>query len=69
LHACPKLVPGFPTKYGIFVFSELRWDMSIRFVDINGIVDHHSLNYSCVAKTTIKQCTTDVNSTEANNLT
>jgi hypothetical protein len=24
LHACPKLVPGFPTKYGIFVFSELR---------------------------------------------
>jgi hypothetical protein len=24
LYACPKIVPGFPTKYGIFVFSELR---------------------------------------------
>jgi hypothetical protein len=23
LYACPKIVPGFPTKYGIFVFSEL----------------------------------------------
>ena len=48
LYACPKIVPGFPTKYGIFVLSELRWDMSIRFVDINGIVDHHSLNYSFI---------------------
>jgi len=45
LYACPKIVPGFPTKYGIFVFSELRWDMTVRFVDIDGIVDHHSLNY------------------------
>jgi hypothetical protein len=24
LYACPKIVPGFPPKYGIFVFSELR---------------------------------------------
>jgi hypothetical protein len=24
LYACPKRVPGFPTKYGICVFSELR---------------------------------------------
>ena len=24
VYACPKIVPGFPTKYGIFVFSELR---------------------------------------------
>jgi hypothetical protein len=39
LYACPKIVPGFPTKYGIFVFSELRQDMGIRFVDINGIVE------------------------------
>ena len=24
LYACPKKVPGFPTKYSIFLFSELR---------------------------------------------
>jgi hypothetical protein len=24
LYACPKIVPGFPTKCGIVVFSELR---------------------------------------------
>jgi hypothetical protein len=24
LYGCPNLVPGFPTTYGIIVFSELR---------------------------------------------
>ena len=44
LYACPKRVPGFPTKYGICVFSELRWEMVVRFVDIGGNFDHQSLN-------------------------
>ena len=28
----------------MFVFSELMWEVVVRFVDIGGIVDHHSLN-------------------------
>ena len=24
VYVCPKIVPGFPTKYGISVFSEFR---------------------------------------------
>ena len=45
LYACPKIVPGFPTTYIIFVFNELRGDTSVRFVDIDVIVDHPSLKY------------------------
>jgi hypothetical protein len=26
------------------VFSELRWEVIVRFDDIDGIVDHHCLN-------------------------
>jgi hypothetical protein len=37
-----KSGPGFPTSYDVgFVFSELRWEVIVRFVDIDGIVDHH----------------------------
>jgi hypothetical protein len=43
LYGCPNLVPRFPTTYGIIVFSELRWEMFVRFVDIGGNFDHHSL--------------------------
>ena len=40
-----KSGPGFPTSYDVgFVFSELRWEVIVRFVDIDGIVDHHCLN-------------------------
>jgi len=42
-----KLGPGFPTSYVVvlFVFSELRWEVIARFVDIGGIVDHHCSNF------------------------
>jgi len=44
--ACPKPGLGFPTLYVVvrpsFVLSELRWDVIVRFVDIDGIVDNHS---------------------------
>ena len=29
----------------LFVFSELRWQMIVCFVDIGGIVDHHCLDF------------------------
>ena len=31
--------------HGLFVFSELRWEAHVRFVDIGGIIDHHLLNF------------------------
>jgi len=38
---------GFPTSYVVvcFVFSELRWEVIARFVDIGGIGDNHCLNF------------------------
>jgi hypothetical protein len=35
-NACPKPGTGFPTSYVVFffVFSEWRWEMIVRFVDI-----------------------------------
>ena len=32
-------------KYPLFVFSELRWEVVVRFVDIGGITKHHYLNF------------------------
>ena len=34
-------------RHGLFVFlfSELRWEVIVRFVDIGGIVDHYCLNF------------------------
>jgi len=29
----------------VLVFSELRGEVIVRFVDIGGIVDHHCLNF------------------------
>jgi hypothetical protein len=42
-----KLGPGYPTSYVVvfFVFSELRWEVIARFVDIGVIVDDHCLNF------------------------
>jgi hypothetical protein len=38
VYACPKIVPGFPTKYGIFVFSELY---SVTFIHkLNKFIKH-----------------------------
>jgi hypothetical protein len=28
-----------------FMFTELRWELIVRFVDIGEIVDHHCLNF------------------------
>ena len=46
--ACPKLEPGLPTSYGIFVFYKIIWEVGFRFVDIVGIGDHHCL-FVCFA--------------------
>ena len=45
--ACPKPGPGFTTSYVMvfLVFSVLRLDVIVHFVDIVGIVNHHCLNY------------------------
>ena len=49
LHSCvcPKPGFGFPMSYVmvVFVFSELSWEVIVRFVDIGGIDDHHWLNF------------------------
>ena len=44
---CPKPGPGFLTSYVVmfFVFSELRLEVIVHFVDIVGILDHHCLNF------------------------
>ena len=44
--ACPKPGPGFTSSVMVFlVFSELRWEVILHFVDIVGIVNHHCLNF------------------------
>ena len=47
LCACHKTRLGFLTSYVVvfFVFSELRWEVIVRFVDISEIVDHHCINF------------------------
>jgi len=44
--ACHKPGPGFPTSYVVvfYVFNEMRRGVVVCFVNIGGIVDHHSLN-------------------------
>ena len=43
----PCIWPGFLTSYVMvfILFSELRWEVIIRFADIDGIIDHHWLNF------------------------
>ena len=47
--ACPTPGPGFLMSYVMILFlmfSELRWEVIVRFVNISGIFDHHScLNF------------------------
>ena len=45
--ACPKPGHEFPTSYvvDLFMFSDLRCEVAMRFVDIFGIVDHHFFNF------------------------
>ena len=48
-HFCASLKPGprFPTSYDVVfcVFSELRWEIIVRFVDIGGIADNYYVSY------------------------
>ena len=41
--ACPKLGPRIQTTYhGLFLYSvSLRWEVTVHFVDIGGIVGHY----------------------------
>jgi hypothetical protein len=44
--ACPKLGPRFPTSYVLVLYCvQLRWEVIVRFVDIDVICDHHCLNF------------------------
>jgi hypothetical protein len=47
-HICVCTMSGLTTTYVStpppFVFSELRWEVNVCFVDSGRIVDHHSLN-------------------------
>jgi hypothetical protein len=40
--ACHKPEPGFPTSYVVvfffIIFNEFRWEVTVRFADISGIV-------------------------------
>ena len=53
-HFCTysKTGPWFPTSYvlAFFVFSALRWEVIVRFIDIGGIDDHHCLNFLFVMR-------------------
>jgi hypothetical protein len=51
--ASPRSELEFPTSYRVFsfMFNELRWEVVVCFVDIDGIVEHHSLNFRIVIKT------------------
>ena len=46
-HICAYFTPwpGFPTSCFFFVLIELMWEVNVCFVYINGIVDHHCLNF------------------------
>jgi len=52
LCACSKTGTGFPTLYVVvfYVFSELRWEVAVGFVDISGNVDHHCLIFLFIMK-------------------
>ena len=48
LCACPRTcISNFIYCGVFFVFSELSWEVVVRFVDIGGIVDHHCLIFPC----------------------
>ena len=46
-HLCapPNPGPRFPTSYVFFMFDELKWEVVVCFVYIDGIGDHHSLSF------------------------
>jgi hypothetical protein len=37
--------PNQDLVFNVMVFSELRWEVIVRFDDIDGIVDHHCLSF------------------------
>ena len=48
----PRSELGFPTPYSVlcFMLNELRWYVIVCFVDIDGIVELHCLNFCIVIK-------------------
>jgi hypothetical protein len=50
IFVCPShakaCIPDIIYRGLFFVFSRLRWEVIVRFVDIWGIVDHHRFNFS-----------------------
>ena len=57
---CPQQGPWFPMScvMVLFVFSELRWEVIVHFVDIDGIIDHHCLNFLFIMISIIHNDTT-----------
>jgi hypothetical protein len=54
LYVCVCIMPrpGFPTLYVVvfFMFTDLRSEVIVYFVDIGGIVDHHCLRFLFINK-------------------
>ena len=47
IFVCPSHAKTCIICRGLFsVFSELRWELIVRFVDIGGIADFHCFNFS-----------------------
>ena len=50
IFVCPShakvCIPDIICRGLFVVFSELRWELIVRFVDSVGIVDHYCLNFS-----------------------
>ena len=55
-HFCayPKPLPEFSKPYLVicFVFTSLKWEVVVCFVDFGGIVDHHCVNFLFILLTT-----------------
>ena len=52
LHTGPKLSMSYVILF--FMFSNMRWEMIVSFVDIWGIVDHHCLLFLFIILTSIE---------------
>ena len=60
--ACSKPKSGFPIScYIVFflVFSELKWEVIVRFVNICGIVDYHCVKFLFISNTVRFKYSTD----------
>ena len=48
VNVCPHTEPGPHTLYivFIFIFSDMRWEVIVSFVDIGGIIDYYKFFFS-----------------------